>query len=75
MGQTRDNLTLDNVGNAYLAGGIRNAVNVPVISSNRITDPGTAERILAEGNCVTLGQHVADLRAAGNLEIRSLARA
>ena len=45
-------------GYAYLAGGIRNAVNVPVISSNRITDPGTAERILAEGmaDMVSLGR-------------------
>jgi len=45
-------------GYAYLAGGIRNAVNVPVISSNRITDPGTAERILAEGmaDMVALGR-------------------
>jgi 2,4-dienoyl-CoA reductase (NADPH2) len=45
-------------GYAYLAGGIRNAVNVPVISSNRITDPETAERILAEGmaDMVALGR-------------------
>jgi len=45
-------------GYAYLAGGIRDAVNVPVISSNRITDPGTAERILAEGmaDMVALGR-------------------
>ncbi len=45
-------------GYAYLAGGIRNAVNVPVIASNRITDPGTAERILAEGmaDMVALGR-------------------
>ena len=45
-------------GYAYLAGGIRNAVNVPVIASNRITDPRTAERILAEGmaDMVALGR-------------------
>ena len=45
-------------GYAYLAGGIRNAVNIPVIASNRITDPGTAERILAEGmaDMVALGR-------------------
>ncbi len=45
-------------GYAYLAGGIRNAVNVPVIASNRITDPATAERILAEGmaDMVALGR-------------------
>jgi 2,4-dienoyl-CoA reductase (NADPH2) len=45
-------------GYAYLAGGIRNAVNVPVIASNRITDPYTAERILAEGmaDMVALGR-------------------
>ena len=45
-------------GYAYLAGGIRRAVNVPVIASNRITDPGTAERILAEGmaDMVALGR-------------------
>ena len=45
-------------GYAYLAGGIRNAVNVPVIASNRITDPETAERILAEGlaDMVALGR-------------------
>lgn len=45
-------------GYAYLAGGIRRAVNVPVIASNRITDPQTAERILAEGmaDMVALGR-------------------
>jgi 2,4-dienoyl-CoA reductase (NADPH2) len=45
-------------GYAYLAGGIRNAVNVPVIASNRITDPRTAERILGEGlaDMVALGR-------------------
>jgi 2,4-dienoyl-CoA reductase (NADPH2) len=45
-------------GYAYLAGGIRRAVKVPVIASNRITDPETAERILAEGQAdmVALGR-------------------
>jgi 2,4-dienoyl-CoA reductase (NADPH2) len=33
----------------YLAQGIRNAVSVPVIASNRINDPGLAEEILNEG--------------------------
>jgi len=45
-------------GYAYLAGGIRRAVKVPVISSNRITDPFTAERILKESfaDMVALGR-------------------
>jgi 2,4-dienoyl-CoA reductase-like NADH-dependent reductase (Old Yellow Enzyme family)/thioredoxin reductase len=45
-------------GYAYLAGGIRNAVSVPVIASNRITDPWTAERILEDGmaDMVALGR-------------------
>ena len=45
-------------GYAYLAGGIRRAVSVPVIASNRITDPQTAERILKEGmsDMVALGR-------------------
>lgn len=45
-------------GYAYLAGGIRRAVKVPVIASNRITDPFTAERILKEGfaDMVALGR-------------------
>jgi 2,4-dienoyl-CoA reductase (NADPH2) len=33
----------------YLAQGIRNAVSVPVIASNRINNPGLAEEILKEG--------------------------
>ncbi len=45
-------------GYAYLAAGIRRAVNIPVIASNRITDPFTAETILREGNAdmVALGR-------------------
>lgn len=37
--------------------------------------PVKLARILAEGNCVTLGEHVAALRAAGDLPVRSVARA
>jgi 2,4-dienoyl-CoA reductase (NADPH2) len=33
----------------YLAQGIRSAVSVPVIASNRINDPGLAEEVLIEG--------------------------
>ena len=33
----------------YLARGIRTAVSVPVIASNRINDPGLAEEVLREG--------------------------
>jgi len=33
----------------YLAEGIRSAVSVPVIASNRINDPGLAEEVLKEG--------------------------
>jgi 2,4-dienoyl-CoA reductase (NADPH2) len=33
----------------YLAQGIRSAVSVPVIASNRINDPGLAEEVLKEG--------------------------
>ncbi len=36
-------------GFAYLARGIKEAVHVPVIASNRINDPHTAEQIIAEG--------------------------
>ena len=45
-------------GYAYLAGGIRRRVKIPVIASNRITDPHTAERILKEGHAdmVALGR-------------------
>jgi len=45
-------------GYAYLAAGIRRAVGVPVVASNRITDPFTAESILREGNAdmVALGR-------------------
>ncbi len=45
-------------GYAYLAAGIQQAVNVPVVASNRITDPFTAESILREGNAdmVALGR-------------------
>jgi len=35
-------------GFAYLARGIKEAVSVPVIASNRINDPGVAEKILRE---------------------------
>jgi len=34
---------------AYLAQGIRGAVSVPVMASNRINDPGPAEEVLREG--------------------------
>ncbi len=34
---------------AHLAGAIREVVGIPVIAANRINDPATAERILAEG--------------------------
>jgi len=34
---------------AYLAQGIRSAVSVPVIASNRINKPGLAEEVLREG--------------------------
>ncbi len=34
---------------AYLAQGIRRAVSVPVIASNRINDPGLGEEVLREG--------------------------
>jgi 2,4-dienoyl-CoA reductase (NADPH2) len=45
-------------GYAYLAGGIRRAVTVPVVASNRITDPFTAEAILRDGHAdmVALGR-------------------
>jgi len=45
-------------GYAYLAAGIRRAVQVPVIASNRITDPFTAAAILREGcaDMVALGR-------------------
>ena len=45
-------------GYAYLAGGIRRSVDIPVIASNRITDPYIAERILKEGlaDMVALGR-------------------
>ena len=33
----------------YLAQGIKSAVSVPVIASNRINDPGLAEAVLQEG--------------------------
>jgi len=45
-------------GYAYLAAGIKRMVSVPVIASNRITDPYTAEYILNEGmaDMVALGR-------------------
>lgn len=36
-------------GYTYLVSAIRDAVSVPVAASNRITDPATAERVLATG--------------------------
>jgi 2,4-dienoyl-CoA reductase (NADPH2) len=42
---------------SYLAGGVKQAVSVPVISSNRYSDPVLAERMLRQG--------VADLIAMG----------
>lgn len=43
---------------AYLALNIKRAVSVPVMASNRITDPATAERILTDGyaDMVNLGR-------------------
>ncbi|MCG8567030.1 MAG: FAD-dependent oxidoreductase [Desulfobacterales bacterium] len=35
----------------YLARGIREAVDVPVIASHRINDPETAREVLGEGHC------------------------
>lgn len=45
-------------GFAYLARGIKEAVHVPVIASNRINDPLTAEQILKDGlaDLVNLGR-------------------
>jgi len=40
---------------APLAGQIRSAVGIPVIAANRINDPATAERILAEGQADFIG--------------------
>jgi len=42
-------------GFAALAGAIRGAVGIPVIAANRINDPVTAERILAEGQADFVG--------------------
>jgi 2,4-dienoyl-CoA reductase (NADPH2) len=36
---------------SYLARGIKEKVNVPVIASHRINDPKTARRLLDEGSC------------------------
>ena len=36
---------------AYLARGIRDAVDVPVIASHRINDPKTARELIADGMC------------------------
>lgn len=43
---------------AYLALNIKRAVSIPVMASNRITDPATAERILTDGyaDMVNLGR-------------------
>ncbi|PKM76455.1 MAG: NADH:flavin oxidoreductase [Firmicutes bacterium HGW-Firmicutes-15] len=45
-------------GFAYLAQSIKEAVNIPVIVSNRISDPQTAEKILRDGcaDMVSLGR-------------------
>lgn len=45
-------------GYAYLAGGVKSVVNVPVIASNRINDPRVAEQILRNGQAdmVNLGR-------------------
>ena len=45
-------------GFAYLAANIKNAVSVPVMASNRITDPFTAEQIIRDGmaDMVNLGR-------------------
>ncbi|MFZ5597626.1 MAG: FAD-dependent oxidoreductase [Bacillota bacterium] len=45
-------------GFAYLARGVKDAVSVPVIASNRINDPMVAERILRDGmaDMVNLGR-------------------
>lgn len=42
-------MELPRAGFSYLAQNIRNAVSVPVMSSNRITDPCSAEQILVDG--------------------------
>ncbi|HOI75895.1 MAG TPA: FAD-dependent oxidoreductase [Syntrophales bacterium] len=42
-------------GFADLAGAIKGAVGIPVIAANRINDPVTAERILAEGKADFVG--------------------
>lgn len=36
---------------AYLSRGIKEAVDVPVIASHRINDPGTAREMIADGMC------------------------
>jgi 2,4-dienoyl-CoA reductase (NADPH2) len=45
-------------GYSYLAAGIRKAVDIPIIVSNRISDPALAERILKDGiaDIVSLGR-------------------
>ena len=55
---TQLTMEVPRAGYAYLAGGIRRQVRVPVIASNRITDPFTAERVLREGlaDMVALGR-------------------
>lgn len=51
-------MNLPRGGFAYLAKGIKNSVSVPVIASNRISDPWIAEEILSEGyaDMVNLGR-------------------
>lgn len=55
---TQLTMEVPRAGYAYLAAGIKRAVNIPVIASNRITDPYTAEYILNEGlaDMVALGR-------------------
>ena len=45
-------------GFAYLAAAVRDAVHIPVAVSNRINDPGTAERLLSTGagDAVSVGR-------------------
>lgn len=40
---------------AHLAGAVRNAVDIPVIAANRISDPWIAEKIIADGQADLAG--------------------
>ena len=55
---TQLTMEVPRAGYAYLAAGIKRAVTIPVIASNRITDPYTAEYIISEGiaDMVSLGR-------------------